>query len=105
MKITVDTIGFRLDQLIAKDFADEVEEHILNNLVDDTRSDIEVACILCIKYFYFLRNKAVHAEQNDFSFRIIPENKEEESLVWGYKILLCLVFDLINSYDLIKINP
>jgi len=66
------------------------ENHRLNNQKNE-----ELVALLCIKYMYFVRNKLMHGEKLESSFRFI-ENKEVEEIKWLNKILKLLIIDLIN---------
>ncbi|WHJ29729.1 hypothetical protein QL137_01940 [Escherichia coli] len=73
---------------------------IANKINNNQRNDAEVVDAICNHYAYFLRNKTLHGDQTDHSFRFIPYNKEEKTLKFTSNILFLLVCDLINSHTL-----
>ncbi|EMJ5018096.1 TPA: hypothetical protein ACHV3G_003317 [Klebsiella pneumoniae] len=73
---------------------------IQNKIAANATHHAELVDVLCNNYAYFLRNKTLHGEQADHSFRFIPDNKEEKSLKFTSKILFAVVCDLINSHTL-----
>lgn len=76
------------------------ETTIQNKINANLTNDIEVVDVICNHYAYFLRNKTLHGEQTDHSFRFIPYNKEEKTLRFTSEILFAVVCDLINSHTL-----
>jgi hypothetical protein len=72
-----------------------VIKHIKENLLLNNNKNEELVVLLCIKYMYFVRNKLMHGEKLESSFRFI-ENKDVEEIKWLNKILKLLVIDLIN---------
>lgn len=76
------------------------EATIQNKINANLTNDIEIVDVICNHYAYFLRNKTLHGEQTDHSFRFIPYNKEEKTLKFTSAILFAVVCDLINSHTL-----
>lgn len=74
--------------------------NIANKINANQKNDAEVVDAICNHYAYFLRNKTLHGDQTDHSFRFIPYNKEEKTLKFTSNILFSLVCDLINSHTL-----
>ena len=96
MKIFNDTLTVREKFLKSKGMYDVVKNHIEKH--KKTQNNMHLAATLCIKYMYFVRNKAIHAENIDSGFRIIPLNEEEKEVVWLSSILNMLIIDLINGH-------
>lgn len=76
-----------------------IEGWLLNHL--HTINDIEITCILCIKYAYFLRNQYFHGEiiENTFKVKNTIEDSERNNI---NQLLECLIFELILNNDLLR---
>jgi len=48
---------------------------------------------------YFVRNKSVHAEKVDSSFRLTSNTKEEIEVKWLSSLLDLLLIDLVNAHS------
>lgn len=70
---------------------------IQTRLNPPTPINIELVDVLSNYYMYYLRNKILHGEQADYSFRFIPYNKESITLRFSSDLLILIIFDLINN--------
>jgi hypothetical protein len=98
MSAYLDTIGNREQFLKNKGHYAEVINHINNNIQNNTKVDIELICILTLRYMYFVRNKSFHGEKMDSAFRLTI-NKELKEFEWLNNKLEPFIFDLINCND------
>lgn len=98
MTAYLDTIGNREQFLKNRGYYVEVINHINNNIANNTKVDIELVCILTLRYMYFVRNKSFHGEKMDSAFRL-TENKELKEFKWLSDKLEPLIFDLINCNE------
>ncbi|HBD25562.1 hypothetical protein [Flavobacterium sp.] len=98
MNAYLDTIGNREQFLKNLGYYNEVINHINNHIEHTTKIDIELICILTLRYMYFIRNKSFHGEKMDSTFRITI-NKELKEFEWLNDKLEPFIFDLINSND------
>lgn len=80
---------------------DEVQKHINNN--SSTTIDVELVALIAIKYAYFARNKMIHGELPDSTFKI-HENREDLEFDKLNTLLSTLVAGLINNNDALQIN-
>jgi hypothetical protein len=98
MKLFTDILPYRKDNLVDQKLFNSVNEHIALNMKQNAIKDTEIVSILCIKYMYFVRNKLMHGEKLDSTFRLI-QNKEVKEIQWLNSILEALIIDLINCND------
>ena len=98
MTAYLDTIGNREQFLKNRGYYTEVINHINNNIANNTKVDIELVCILTLRYMYFVRNKSFHGEKMDSAFRL-TENNELKEFQWLSDKLEPIIFDLINCNE------
>lgn len=100
VEIALDTIDFKTGFWIDTGLRTTTFTELQNRTQVNTTNDIELVDALCNYHMYYLRNKTLHGEQTDHSFRFIPFNKEEATLKLASKVLYSVVCDLINSHNL-----
>lgn len=82
-----------------KGLYNDVETHLNHHIENKTLNNSHVTATLCIKYMYFVRNKSVHAEKVDSSFRLTSNTKEEIEVKWLSSLLDLLLIDLVNAHS------
>jgi hypothetical protein len=78
----------------------EVKKHINDN--NSTTIDAELVVLIAIKYAYFARNKMMHGELPDSTFKI-HENREDVEYDKLNTLLSTLVAELINNLDSLQL--
>jgi hypothetical protein len=78
----------------------EVKKHINEN--NSTTIDAELVVLIAIKYAYFARNKMMHGELPDSTFKI-HENREDVEYDKLNTLLSTLVAELINNLDSLQL--
>lgn len=96
-EINQSTLTVREKFLKDKGFYEEVENHLKYHIDNKTLNQSHLTATLCIKYMYFVRNKSVHAEKVDSSFRLTSNSKEEREVKWLSSLLELLLIDLVNA--------
>jgi len=91
------TLSVRKTQLEAANLYDATVNHLDDKINNNIVNDSHLAATLCIKYVYFVRNKSVHAEKIESSFRLTASNKEENEMKWLSSLLDLLLLDLVNA--------
>jgi len=98
-EINQSTLTVREKFLKDKGFYKEVEAHLKHHIENKTLNNSHLTATLCIKYMYFVRNKSVHAEKVDSSFRLTSNTKEEIEVKWLSSLLDLLLIDLVNAHS------
>ena len=98
-EINQSTITVREDFLKEKGFYEDVTAHLADIISNKRINNSHLAATLCIKYMYFVRNKSVHAEKIDSSFRLTALSKEENEIIWLSNLLDLLLIDLVNGHE------
>ena len=91
------TLSVRRPQLEAANLYEAVERHLNDKINNKVINNSHLAATLCIKYMYFVRNKSIHAEKIESSFRLTAFNKEEKEIEWLSSLLDLLLLDLVNA--------
>ena len=99
MRLLQEKLQCRRDFIAEENFTNDIDNHILQNQA--TVSDMELVTFLAIKYAYFVRNKMVHGEVSDGTFKIGKDNLDNEMAKLN-KILEVLVFELISNHQLLR---
>lgn len=76
-----------------------IDHHINSNL--HTTVDAELVTLLSIKYSYFVRNKMFHGETTDGTFKVRPNNLDNEMKLLNH-LLEVLVLELMENYLLLR---
>ncbi|EJN2875134.1 hypothetical protein NPT70_000387 [Salmonella enterica subsp. enterica serovar Goelzau] len=97
-QIALETIDFKSNFWSNIPLRTQTLSQINALIVNQQVNDGEVIEILCNYYMYFLRNKSLHGDQTDHSFRFISNNKEEKTLMFSSDILFSVICDLINNH-------
>ena len=92
-----DTIDFKKNFWTSQITRTNTLTTIQARLATPAQVDIEIVDVLSNYYMYYLRNKILHGEQADYSFRFIPYNKESITLKFSSELLILIIFDLINN--------
>ncbi|MFT7279949.1 MULTISPECIES: hypothetical protein [Pseudoalteromonas] len=98
-EINQSTLTVREDFLKEKGFYEDVTAHLVEIISKKRINNSHLAATLCIKYMYFVRNKSVHAEKIDSSFRLTALSKEENEIIWLSNLLDLLLIDLVNGHE------
>ena len=98
IEIASETIDFKRNFWTAQALRTHSSAVIASRLGNATKNNIELVDVLCNCYMYYLRNKILHGEQADHSFRFIPFNKESTTLKFSSDLLFLVVCDLINNH-------
>ncbi|MEZ9314192.1 hypothetical protein AB4188_01670 [Vibrio lentus] len=98
-EINQSTLTVREKFLKDKGFYNDVEAHLNHHIENKTLNNSHLTATLCIKYMYFVRNKSVHAEKVDSSFRLTSNTKEEIEVKWLSSLLDLLLIDLVNAHS------
>lgn len=98
-EINKSTLTVRENFLKNKGYYEEVSAHIAEKVANKTINNSHLTATLCIKYMYFVRNKSVHAEKVDSSFRLTALSKEENEIIWLSSLLDLLLIDLVNGHE------
>lgn len=98
MELLQELLIYRKDNLVKEKLYNRALNHIQSHIAQNCIKDEEIVTLLCVKYMYFVRNKLMHGEKLDSTFRLLP-NKEIKELRWLNGILELLVIDLINCND------
>lgn len=96
MSLFKQLLPYRQDYLKNLSKLEDVQEHIERN--NSTKSDIEIVALIAIKYAYFARNKMIHGELPDSTFKI-HDNREDLEFDKLNLLLSKLVAELINNFD------
>ncbi|MBI6530475.1 hypothetical protein JEP40_15295 [Proteus vulgaris] len=99
VEIANETIDFQKGFWTVQALRTSTSSIINSRLNNPTKHDIELVDVLCNCYMYYLRNKILHGEQADHSFRFIPLNKESITLKFSSELLFLVVCDLINNQN------
>ncbi|SUQ57184.1 Uncharacterised protein [Raoultella terrigena] len=97
-QIALETIDFKNNFWSNSNLHAQTLTQINALIANQNTNDGEVIEVLCNYYMYFLRNKSLHGDQTDHSFRFISNNKEEKTLMFSSEILFSVVCDLINNH-------
>ena len=79
-------------------------ETIIDNYLNQNsgvRIDAELVTILTIKYAYFVRNKVFHGEVTDGTFKVMPNNIDNEMTKLN-QLLEVIVLELMENYHLLR---
>ncbi|WP_028865063.1 hypothetical protein [Psychromonas aquimarina] len=98
-EINKSTLSVRELLLKNEGFYDEVVKHLNDKIDNKVVNNPHLAATLCIKYMYFVRNKSVHAEKVDSSFRLTSLTKEESEISWLSSLLDLMLIDLVNGHS------
>ncbi|OCH36199.1 hypothetical protein [Aliivibrio fischeri] len=98
-EINQSTLTVREKFLKDKGLYNDVEAHLNHHIEKKTLNNSHLTATLCIKYMYFVRNKSVHAEKVDSSFRLTSNTKEEVEVKWLSSLLDLLLIDLVNAHS------
>ncbi|EPA3117343.1 hypothetical protein [Yersinia enterocolitica] len=99
VEIANETIDFKNNFWTEQALRTRSSTIIASRLNNATKNNIELVDVLCNCYMYYLRNKILHGEQADHSFRFIPLNKESITLKFSSDLLFLVVCDLINNQN------
>lgn len=99
LEIAQDTIDFKDKFWTTQATRQHTLATITARIANPIQSDIELVDVLCNCYMYYLRNKTLHGEQADHSFRFIPYNKESKTLKFSSDLLFLVICDLINNHN------
>ena len=79
-------------------------ETLIDNYLNQNsgvRIDAELVTILTIKYAYFVRNKVFHGEVTDGTFKVMPNNIDNEMTKLN-QLLEVIVLELMENYHLLR---
>lgn len=76
-----------------------IDNHINSNL--HSTVDAELVTLLSIKYSYFVRNKMFHGETTDGTFKVRPNNLDNEMKLLN-NLLEVVVMELMESHPLLR---
>ncbi|MFX2456698.1 hypothetical protein V6287_24110, partial [Serratia marcescens] len=99
VQIAGETIDFKIGFWTTQPLRTNTLAILAARLNPSTKNDIELVDVLCNCYMYYLRNKTLHGEQADHSFRFVPFNKESTTLKFSSELLFLVVCDLINNQN------
>lgn len=99
VEIATETIDFKDNFWTVQESRTDLAAAITAELAIGAKKNIELVDVLCNCYMYYLRNKTLHGEQADHSFRFIPFNKESITLRFSSDLLFLVVCDLINNQN------
>lgn len=80
-------------------FRSTIDNHINSHLL--TTVDAELVTLLSVKYAYFVRNKLFHGETTDGTFKVRPNNIDNEMKLLN-RLLEVLVMELMDNHQLLR---
>lgn len=99
MDLFAQTICYREEYLKQNGLLGDANNHIKTYSKKSIKSDIEVVCLIAIKYAYFIRCKYFHGEYNDHFFSLFKIGKNDDEISFVNNILSSLIVDTVNNID------